>query len=124
MKLCIKCGSKSDVSLGQTSCFRCGAELPEESLPDEPKPLVNFEPPKTEKQPHMRFGWNQSQRIVVSLLVALGASGMAAYDTVQRNDVDYQVHPVASLIGSVIPGIIVGFIFYWWINWRSQRKSK
>jgi len=28
---CPKCGNKNEVALGQTACFRCGAELPEES---------------------------------------------------------------------------------------------
>ena len=29
---CPKCGNKNDVSLGQTACFRCGAQLPEQEL--------------------------------------------------------------------------------------------
>jgi len=45
---------------------------------------------------------------------------MAAYYTVQRNNLDYQVHPVASLIGSIIPGIVIGFICYWY----SGRNTK
>ena len=28
---CPKCGNKNEVALGQTACFNCGAELPEES---------------------------------------------------------------------------------------------
>jgi hypothetical protein len=30
--LCQKCGNKNNVSLGQTVCFRCGAELPKQSI--------------------------------------------------------------------------------------------
>ena len=30
--LCQKCGNKNNVSLGQTACFRCGAELPEQFI--------------------------------------------------------------------------------------------
>jgi hypothetical protein len=35
MRLCPKCGNKNEVSLGQTACFRCGAELPELSVEQE-----------------------------------------------------------------------------------------
>jgi hypothetical protein len=32
MRLCPKCGNENKVSLGQTACFRCGADLPEQSV--------------------------------------------------------------------------------------------
>ncbi len=51
------------------------------------------------------------------------AGGVCIYTTVQRNSLDYQVHPVASLLGSIIPGIIVGFVSYGWEVWRARRKQ-
>ena len=41
---CPKCGNKNKVALGQTDCFNCGAELPEESLPDESERAVEALP--------------------------------------------------------------------------------
>ena len=35
MRICPKCGNKNDASLGQTACFRCGAELPVQSVEEE-----------------------------------------------------------------------------------------
>jgi hypothetical protein len=59
MKLCSKCGHKNDVSLGQTACFCCGAELPEESLPDELERTVEASPQQIQKkQSHKGFNWN------------------------------------------------------------------
>ena len=63
-------------------------------------------------------------RIINSFVVASAAGCVNIYYTVQRNSIDYQVHPVACLIGSIIPGIIVGFAFYWWDVWRARRKQK
>jgi hypothetical protein len=34
--VCSKCGNENEVSLGQTVCFRCGTELPANSLPEKP----------------------------------------------------------------------------------------
>ena len=50
MKLCSKCGSKNETSLGQMYCFRCGAELPEQSIssPSTPSPLPEEKPTKSE----------------------------------------------------------------------------
>jgi len=39
-------------------------------------------------------------------------------------NINYQAHPVASLIGSIIPGIIAGFGFYWLSSWRAKRKQE
>jgi TPR repeat protein len=65
-----------------------------------------------------------SYRIISSISVAIAASGVNTYYTVQRNSIDYQAHPVASIIGSIIPGIIAGFAFYWWGSWRARQKQK
>jgi len=63
-------------------------------------------------------------RIINSFGVAVAASGVCIYNTVQRNNIDYQAHPVASIIGSIIPGFLAGFAFYWWKGWRAKRKQK
>ena len=72
-------------------------------------------------------------RILNSCGVAIAACGVGIYNTVHRNSsnsidyqlkINYQAHPVASLIGSIIPGILAGFAFYWWGSWRARRKQK
>jgi len=63
-------------------------------------------------------------RIINSCGVAIAASGVNIYYTVQRNSIDYQAHSVVSIIGSTIPGIIAGFAFYWWESRRAKHKQK
>ncbi len=63
-------------------------------------------------------------RIINSCGVSIAASSVNIYYTIQRNSIDYQTHPVASIIGSIIPGVIAGFAFYWWDSWRAKRKQK
>jgi hypothetical protein len=71
-------------------------------------------------------------RIITSCVVAIVACGVGIYSTVHRNsrnsvdnqiNIDYQAHPVASIIGSILPGITVGFAFYWLSGWRAKRKQ-
>lgn len=72
-------------------------------------------------------------RIFISCGVAIAACSIGIYNTPHRsssNSVDYQLkinyqaHPLASIIGSVIPGIIAGFAFYWWDSRCARRKQK
>jgi cation transport ATPase len=63
-------------------------------------------------------------RIISSSGVTIVASGVNIYYTVQRNSIDYQAHPVASFVGSIIPGVIAGFAFYWLSGWRARRKQE
>jgi hypothetical protein len=72
-------------------------------------------------------------RIINSCGVTIAICVVGIYNTVHRgsdNSIDYQLninyqaHPVASLIGSIIPGIVVGFAFYWLSSWRARRKQK
>jgi hypothetical protein len=63
-------------------------------------------------------------RIINSFVVASVAGCVNIYYSVQRNSIDYQAHPVASLVGSIIPGIIAGFAFYWLSGWRARRKQE
>jgi hypothetical protein len=65
-----------------------------------------------------------THRILNSCGLVIAASGVNIYCTVQRNSIDYQAHPVASIIGSIIPGIIAGFAYYWWVGWRARRKER
>jgi hypothetical protein len=72
-------------------------------------------------------------RIINSCVIAIVACGVGIFTTVHRNSsnsidsqlsIDYQAHPVASLIGSIIPGIIAGFAFYWLSGRRAKRKQE
>ena len=72
-------------------------------------------------------------RILNSCGLAVAICGVGIYNTVHRgssNSIDYQLkinyqaHPLASIIGSMIPGIIAGFAFYWLSGWRAKRKQK
>src|SRR6266481_5647895 len=69
-------------------------------------------------------------RIINSCIVAIVACSVGIYNTVHRgsnNSIDYQLninyqaHPVASIIGSMIPGIVAGFAFYWWDSRRARK---
>jgi hypothetical protein len=71
-------------------------------------------------------------RILNSCGVAIAACGVGIYNTVHRgssNSIDYQLkinyqaHPLASIIGSMIPGIIAGFAFYWWDSRRARKTN-
>ena len=81
MKLCSKCGHKNDVDLGQTSCFQCGAELPVESLPEEPKPPTQARPEdakptrRTSSGAQKRISHisiHQTSKVLAILYVAIG----------------------------------------------------
>jgi hypothetical protein len=61
-------------------------------------------------------------RIINSFVVAIVASSVNIYFTARRNSIDYQAHPIASITGSIIPGIIAGFAFYLWVSWRAKLK--
>jgi hypothetical protein len=77
-------------------------------------------------------------RILNSCGVAIVVCGIGIYNIIHRNshpesinnsidyqlNIDYQAHPVASFIGSIIPGIIAGFAFYWLSGWRARRKQE
>jgi hypothetical protein len=63
-------------------------------------------------------------RIINSCGLVIAVCSVCIYNTVHHNNLDYQVHPVASIIGTIIPGIIVGFGFYWWAGWRARHKQK
>ena len=60
-------------------------------------------------------------RILNSCGIAIIAGGVNAYYTVQRNGINYQAHPVASIIGSILPGIVAGFAFNWWDSRRARK---
>jgi|CZKV01.1.fsa_nt_gi hypothetical protein len=62
-------------------------------------------------------------RVVKGVLIAIVACGVGIYTTVHRNSIGYQEHPIASIFGSVIPGIIIGFASYWWDGWQAKRKQ-
>ena len=62
-------------------------------------------------------------RIFKAVLISLVGCGFGIYNVVHRNSLDYQVHPAASLFGSIIPGIVFGFASYWWDGWRAKRKE-
>jgi hypothetical protein len=63
-------------------------------------------------------------RLIESILIVIGAGGVCVYNTVQRNNIDFQVHPVASILGDIIPGIGFGFIYYWVSGRNARRKQK
>jgi hypothetical protein len=72
-------------------------------------------------------------RIINSCVVASVACGIGIYNTLHRSssnsvddqlNINYQAHPVASLAGSIIPGIVAGFAFYWLSSWRAKRKQE
>jgi len=65
-----------------------------------------------------------THRILNSCGLVIAASGVNIYCTVQRNSIDYQAHPVASIIGSIIPGIIAGFAYYWWVVGVPDEKKE
>src|ERR1017187_421583 len=59
MILCSKCGNQNEVSLGQTACFRCGAELPAE--PPSVEPVIQPAVPNESPQPSKSF-WRFEDR--------------------------------------------------------------
>src|ERR1035437_4929829 len=66
----------------------------------------------------------QPQRIFVSILVTIAVGIMSAFSAVQKNNRDYQEHPVACLIGSVIVSPLAGIIVYWSSGWLVGHKRK
>ncbi len=48
---------------------------------------------------------------------------MAAFRAAKNNNQDYQEHPVASIVGSVIPSLLVAPVLYWFIGWLLRRKK-
>lgn len=65
----------------------------------------------------------QKQRLILSVCLPAVLAAVSAYNAIQRNDIYYQDHPVASIIGSAIPAIIGGFALYWFTGWRQRRKQ-
>jgi hypothetical protein len=66
----------------------------------------------------------RSKRVITSFLVAVVTGAMAVYNTVNRNDTDYQIHPVVSIFASIIPSVIVGFAYYWFTGWLIGRRQR
>lgn len=66
---------------------------------------------------------NKRQRVIFTVLLVVMLGGLAAYQTIRRNNLDYQMHPVASVLGSIIPSIVLSPVAYW-ISGRSGRKKQ
>ena len=49
---------------------------------------------------------------------------MTAYNSAQRNDIDYQTHPIACYLGSLVDGLIGGAVFFWASGWHARRKQR
>ena len=62
---------------------------------------------------------------VVGFVVVIG--GMAIRSAIERNDRDYQLHPVASISGSLLPSLLGGAVIFWWsgrgFRWRKQTRT-
>lgn len=59
---------------------------------------------------------------MLSILIGVIASGMAILDAIHRNDLDFQIHPIASLFGSSVAGVFVAGCFYWLLGLRAIGK--
>ena len=68
----------------------------------------------------------KQQRIILAVLSIPTIGGMAVYQTIQRNDLDYQTHPVAAILGSIFPAIILAPVLYWRLGriGRDKRNKK
>jgi hypothetical protein len=64
------------------------------------------------------------QRVITSLVLAIALGALAAYNTIQRNDTDFQIHPIASLFGAIASAILAFLSCYWFIGWLQSRRQK
>lgn len=79
MQICAKCGTENESGLGQTSCARCGAELPEESLPNVPERKFEASPQHFVKQPFRAgFTWDRVIQIWWSIVWRQAVFGLVA----------------------------------------------
>jgi hypothetical protein len=62
-------------------------------------------------------------KVIGTLLLCGGIGAQAAYSTVKRNNRNYQQQPVASILGSVTPSILLSPVAFWMLG-RFSRKSR
>jgi len=60
--------------------------------------------------------------ILSALAFILGVGGMRVYDVIQQNNLEYQEHPIASLLGAVAPSIFFG-VGAGWLAARAFSRS-
>jgi hypothetical protein len=63
----------------------------------------------------------KAMRVVKSVLLAIVCVCVGIYFTVSTNDLGYREHPVAALIGTVIPGILAGCGLFLWDRRKAIR---
>jgi hypothetical protein len=79
MQICAKCGTENETNLGQTSCARCGAALPEEPLPVVPERNVEAAPQHVFKPPlRSGFSWDRVIQIWWSIVWRQAVFGLVA----------------------------------------------
>lgn len=63
-------------------------------------------------------------RIIFTMAMVAAIGGRSAYSIIKRDDLDFQSHPIASLLGGFLPAIIGGFLLYWWLTKMSAKNEQ
>ena len=71
-----------------------------------------------------RYLLEKRHRVIICLAGGVFITALSVVDTVYKNGIDYQQHPVASIIGSSMSGCLLGVAYYWWVGWRARRKHE
>jgi hypothetical protein len=66
---------------------------------------------------------NKRQRIFRTLFGVVVIGGMSTVRTVTRNGLAFQQHPIASVIGSVTPAVLLGIGYYWYTGTRMAETT-
>jgi hypothetical protein len=105
MILCPKCGSKNEASLGQTTCFRCGAELPAKSPSVEPviQTAVPSENPKT-----FLFATIYAWLCFFGCLIAVCIIAMTLFQFAQTEDQQRAVSKIIAMVLMIVLWLTTG----------------
>ncbi|MBI1953316.1 MAG: hypothetical protein HYS41_04250 [Candidatus Omnitrophica bacterium] len=74
--------------------------------------------------------WGKKHRIILTVLFFVTQGGMSVYrtlhDSTYQARLNLQYHPVASILGSIFPALLLSPILYWWsgrFGRGNQKKS-
>jgi hypothetical protein len=63
-------------------------------------------------------------RILTAIFVILALGIMFAYDTIQKNGLAYQAHPVVAVLTDFFGASLSGLIFYFGSGWLAKRRER
>src|SRR6266404_6367678 len=98
-------------STGSTSQGSSSTLAPESALEVSRSPSFNS---KFEK-----WDIKKNKKLFVILFTIVGAAAGAIF-TVQDNNVQYQEHPMASVFGGMLPALVIGVCWYFWITHKKN----